>query len=80
MERTQIYLTPRERAALRAIARRLGGSQSAVIRMAIDRFIDNQDPGRRRELLHSAAGLWSERRDLPDFRELRREFDRSTGK
>jgi len=80
MERTQIYLTPGERAALRAIARRLGGTQSAVIRMAIDRFIDHEDPRRRRELMHSAAGLWKDRHDLPDISGLRRELDRLAGK
>jgi hypothetical protein len=80
MERTQIYLTARERAALRAIARHLGGSQSAVIRMAIDRFINHEDPHRRRELMHGAAGLWKDRRDLPDVPGLRRELDRLAGK
>jgi len=79
MERTQVYLTARERAALRAIARRLGGSQSSVIRMAIDQFIDHEDPQRRRELMHSAAGLWKERRDLPDLPSLRRELDPLAG-
>jgi len=80
MERTQIYLTAQERAALRTIARRLGGSQSAVIRMAIDRFIDHEDPRRRRELMHGAAGLWKDRRDLPDVSGLRRELERLTSK
>lgn len=79
MERTQIYLTARERAALRTIARRLGGSQSAVIRMAIDRFIDDEDARRRRELMHGATGLWKDRRDLLDFPGLRRELDRLGG-
>ena len=79
MERTQVYLTARERAALRTIARRLGGSQSAVIRLAIDRFIDHEDPRRQRELMHRAAGLWKDRRDLPDISGLRRELDRLAG-
>lgn len=77
MRRTQIYLTDEERKALRAIARRLGKTQSEVIRSAVDRFIDRHIGHRRLELLRHGRGIWKDRRDLPDFREIRRELDRS---
>jgi len=48
--------------------------------MAIDRFIGHEDARRRRELMHGAAGLWKDRRDLPDVGGLRRELDRLAGK
>ena len=77
MERTQIYLTDKEKKAVRSIARRLGTTQSEVIRTAIDRLIDRESSDNRLELLHSGRGLWRDRQDLPDFGCLRRELDRT---
>ena len=77
MRRTQIYLTDDERKALRAIARRLGKTQSEVIRSAVDRFIDRHVDHRKLELLRRGRGIWKDRRDLADFRKIRRELDRS---
>jgi hypothetical protein len=76
MERTQIYLTARERKALRALATRLGKSQSALIRDAVDRYIDRYQEGNRLDLLRLGRGIWADRPDLPDFEEVRRELDR----
>ncbi|MHB8868198.1 MAG: ribbon-helix-helix protein, CopG family [Thermoleophilia bacterium] len=78
MERTQIYLTDKEKKAVRSIARRLGTTQSEVIRTAVDRFIDDESSGSRLELLQSGRGLWKDRQDLPDFGALRRELDRTS--
>ncbi len=77
MERTQIYLTGKEKKAVRAIARRLGKTQSEVIRTAVDRFIDRDGAGNRLDLLRSGRGLWKGRGDLPDFESVRRELDRA---
>ena len=76
MERTQIYLTEEERKTLKAMAARLGRSQSALIREAVDRYIERDQAGRRLDLMNQARGLWAKRDDLPHFEELRREFDR----
>jgi len=76
MERTQIYLTEEERRALRALAARLDRSQSALIREAIDRYVDRYQEGNRVDLLRQARGLWADREDLPDFEAVRRELDR----
>ena len=80
MERTQIYLTDKEKEAVRSIARRLGTTQSAVIRTAIDRFIDRDGTGNKLDLLRSGRGLCSDRQDLPDFEVVRRELDRTDGR
>ena len=47
MQRTQIYLTDKEMTAVRSIARRLGKTQSEVIRTALDRFIDRENTSSR---------------------------------
>jgi len=77
VERTQIYLTEKEKKAVRSIARRLGKTQSEVIRTAVDRFIDRESTGNRLDMLRSGHGLWKDRQDLPDFELLRRELDRT---
>jgi len=76
MVRTQIYLTEKERAALRAISRQTGKNQSELIRQAVDSLIAQHQPQDRQALLTQARGMWQYRDDLPDFRALRREFDR----
>lgn len=43
---------------------------------AVDRFIEEHEGASRLELLRRGRGMWSERKDLPDFRALRRELDR----
>lgn len=77
MQRTQIYLTDKEKKAVRSIARRLGKTQSEVIRTAVDRFIDRESTGNKLDLLRSGRGIWRDRQDLPDFEGLRRELDRT---
>ncbi len=77
MVRTQIYLTESEQHALRALSRRMGRTQSELIREAVDRLIAHSETIDRRALLKQARGLWQSREDLPDLAALRREFDRS---
>ncbi len=76
MRRTQIYLTDREHTAVKSIARRLGKTQSEVIRTAVDRLIDRECSASRLDLIRSARGMWRDRRDLPDADALRNEWDR----
>ncbi len=77
MIRTQIYLTERERAGLIALAEASGKKQSELIREAVDRLIARFDQTRRQAVMDNAAGMWKDRRDLPDFRAARRSWDRS---
>jgi len=78
MVRTQIYLTDEERQALGGIARKTGRTQSEIIREAVDHFIDGYREDNRLNLLREARGLWKRRTDLPDFKTLRREWDRNS--
>lgn len=76
MIRTQIYLTDKQRAELSVIAKNQGKKQSELIREAIDRLIDQAGRNRKDSTLQEAAGIWKNRKDLPDFRTLRSEWDR----
>lgn len=78
MLRTQIYLTKSEKESLLLLSKKTGLHQSALIRDAIDQFIEAQMHKRKqkRQVLKSAAGMWAGREDLLDERKLRREFER----
>jgi hypothetical protein len=77
MVRTQIYLTERQRDELAAIAKIAGKKQSELIREAVNRLIDQSGRSRREAVLREAAGIWKDRKDLPDFKETRAEWDRN---
>lgn len=76
MFRTQIYLTEMECNQLNLLSRATGKHKSALIRDAIDQFILAKHSSLKKKKRSSAAGLWAERKDLPNYRELRDEFDR----
>ena len=76
MIRTQIYLTESERAALGVLAATTGKAQSELIRKAVDNLIEQSSEARREAVFNKAAGLWKDRNDLPDFKDLRRQWDR----
>ena len=76
MVRTQIYITDKERESLQDIVRRTGRSQSNLIREAIESFLDQFSMPERRTLIKQAKGVWKDRKDLPEFRLIRNEFDR----
>jgi Ribbon-helix-helix domain len=77
MVRTQIYMTKSQRDGLKAIAKAAGKKQSELIREAIDRLIEEVSGGRRETILREAAGIWKDRKDLPDFRAVRAGWDRN---
>ena len=77
MHRTQIYLTDIQRRALHSIARRLGRTQSDLIRTAVDTYIEFQTPEGRIDSLRAGQGIWKGRRDIPKLASLRRELDRA---
>ena len=77
MVRTQIYMTKSQRDGLKAVAKAVGKKQSELIREAIDRLIEEVSGGRRETVLREAAGMWKDRKDLPDFRAVRAGWDRN---
>ncbi len=77
MIRTQIYLTEHQRDELAAISKTAGKKQSELIREAVNRLIDQSGRSRREVVLREAAGIWKNRKDLPDFKATRAEWDRN---
>lgn len=78
MIRTQVYLTTKESEELLSLSKELRLHKSALIRAAIDQFIERKqkDKQRKKEAIHAASGLWANRKDLVDFKTLRSEWDR----
>jgi len=70
-------MTEHQRDELTAIAKTEGKKQSELIREAVDRLIDQSGQSRREAVLREAAGIWKDRRDLPDFKAMRAEWDRN---
>lgn len=76
MARTQVYLTNDERSGLELLAENKGINVSELIRMAIQRLLEQSLPAQRDAVLKATAGLWKDRNDLPDFGAIRSEWDR----
>jgi predicted DNA-binding protein len=75
---TLINFTEEESAALENIARRIGKSQSELVREAVNQFITQFGQDNRLERLQRASGMWKDRTDLPALKDLRAEWDRAT--
>lgn len=76
MTRMEIELTDEQQSALTALARETGRSEQELLREAVDHLIDENDRVDWRGTLAKLEGIWAQREDLPDLRELRREMDR----
>ena len=71
MVRTQVYLTEEEKSSLESVALSQGVSQSDLIRKAIDELLAKTVQVDKASILDEIAGIWSDRKDVPDIRELR---------
>lgn len=76
MVRTQVYLTEAEQKSLRSLGKKNNRSQSEMIRQAVDEFIEKHAGSHHAAVLDRVFGLWRDRTDLPDLRELRRGWSR----
>ncbi len=72
MQRTQIYLTDAEQAGLQRLAREKGATLSAVIREAVDHYLQTAAETDWRRRRAAAFGLWRER-DVAGLDALRAE-------
>jgi predicted transcriptional regulator len=76
MASASINLSDEEQAALNELAQQTGKSTEELLHSAVQQMLLRRDTKNRRELLAQAKGMWRDRTDLPDYEELRREFDR----
>lgn len=83
--RTQIYLSVDQQERLAALALQTDQSKSSLIRVAIDKWLDDELRGTdalrsRKKRLASLAGIWSQRTAPPeeDLRKLRDGWSRRT--
>jgi hypothetical protein len=76
MVRTQVYLTDEEKSSLESVALSQGVSQSDLIRQAIDELLAKTVQINKASILEEIAGIWSDRKDVPDIRELRTNWRR----
>lgn len=72
MQRTQIYLTVSEQNGLQQLAKSRGSTVSAVIREAVDQYLQSATATDWQARRLAAFGLWSDQ-PAPDLDALRRE-------
>ena len=71
MVRTQIYLTEKEKKGLESIAILQGVNQSKLIRQAIDELLVKTSDIDKTAIIDEITGIWADRKDIPDIRDLR---------
>ena len=76
MKRTQIYISEKMQEELDTLSRKRGTSNSEIIREAVTEYISQHSESETKKRLEAGAGLWKNKKDLPDLSELRKEFDR----
>jgi len=76
MNRTQIYITYEEEKSLKKISKLTGKSKSELIRSAIDQYLEMETKSDWKNKIMDSAGIWKDRKDLPDFDEIRSSLDR----
>ena len=76
MTRTEIMLTDEEAAAIRRIAGQTARKEEEVIHSAIGLLIGHGAPASTLDRLRMGRGVWRDRVDVPNIRQLRASFDR----
>lgn len=80
MTTAQINLTDSQTDALHELARLTGKTEDELLQEAVKQLIEKAGEAetKRQEWLHvlrQAKGIWKDRKDLPDLREMRKEAD-----
>lgn len=76
MKRTQIYLTEEEKKAIEKLSDERGTTQSNIIREAIDEYIIKKKAEPQKKSIMDFAGIWKDKEDIPDVREMREGWGR----
>ena len=73
MQRSQIYLSEGHLQRLAVVARARSTTQSALIREALDQYLERQSPTDKRAARLALFSAWAPNPDVPDVRALRSE-------
>ena len=76
MTTAQVTLSESESQAIQALSQIRGKTQEEILHEAIEQFLTQHQVENRLVALRQARGIWQERQDLPDFAELRNEWNR----
>jgi len=76
MTTAQVILSESESQAIQALSQSRGKTQEEILHEAIEQFLTQHQVESRLAALRQARGIWQERQDLPDFSELRDEWNR----
>ncbi|MEO7673573.1 MAG: CopG family transcriptional regulator [Pyrinomonadaceae bacterium] len=77
MTTAQIVLTDLQMDALHKLSAKTGRAEDELLQEAVNKLISEADVDKQNWLqsLRKAKGIWKDRDDLPDFQQLRKEFD-----
>ena len=76
MTTAQVILSESESQAIQALSQSRGKTQEEILHEAIEQFLTQHQVESRLAALRQARGIWQERQDVPDFSELRDEWNR----
>ncbi len=81
MTTAQINLTDSQTELLRELSRRTGKTEDDLLQEAVEKLIGEEsakevEKQKWLKSLKQAKGIWKDREDLPDFTQIRKEFDR----
>ena len=76
MTTAQVTLTESEAQAVQALSQSKGKTQEEILHDAIEQFLTQHKVENRLTALRQARGIWQGRQDLPDYIELRNEWNR----
>ena len=76
MVTAQISLSDAQSEALRMLAQTSGKTEDQLLQEAIEHFLRQAGESNRLTMLRQAKGIWKDRSDLPELRELRAELVR----
>ncbi|MBP7634645.1 ribbon-helix-helix protein, CopG family [Candidatus Ozemobacteraceae bacterium] len=74
MPRKQVTVSENQLEILRALASRTGKSENQLLNEALEQFLEAAEEEKKLSNFLAAAGIWKDRDDLPDIRELREEW------
>ncbi len=78
MTTAQIVLTDLQMDALHKLSAKTGRAEDELLQEAVNKLIGEAKGDKQNWLqsLRKTKGIWKDRDDLPDFRQMRKEFDR----